>query len=161
MRASALNPSSNFFCCKTASPSALNCSLATSCFSMLAETPFLLDKAACANAVAPPAAPPVALIVSNVFAKAISVCSICISAACVATPKLAYVLLNCPSKLFTTSLLSCSKFFKVLSKASLLPLASALSFFALAIPTIVLAIVAPACTASIAISAILFYFFKI
>ena len=56
---------------------------------MLAAIPFLLCKAACANAVAPPALAPVDLNVSSVLAKAISVCSICISAACVATPKLA------------------------------------------------------------------------
>ena len=54
---------------------------------MLAAIPCLDCKAACAKAVAPPA--PVSLKVSNVLAKAISVCSACISAALVATCKFA------------------------------------------------------------------------
>ena len=65
---------------------------------MLAETPFLDCKAACAKAVAPPALDPVALIVSKVLAKDISASSICISAAPVATDKLAKGLLIMPLK---------------------------------------------------------------
>jgi hypothetical protein len=65
---------------------------------MLAETPFLDLKAACAKAVAPPALAPVDLRVSKVVAKAMSASSICISAAPVATDKLANGLLIKPLK---------------------------------------------------------------
>ena len=70
---------------------------------MFAATPFLDCKAACAKAVAPPALAPVAISVSNVLAKAISVCSICISVAFVATVSLSKGLLNILLRLVTPS----------------------------------------------------------